>query len=746
VNPEPPQPEEEDSSSGPGRRPSPEPSDRPQPWRSPSGAPEDIPPPPPAGYRPAGAAPAYGQPGYGPPPPPGYGPAGGQPGYGPGGQQAGYGSPAGSSPSYSPSGSRSEPSGPSRPAAPPTSYGQPGSGQPGSAQPGYGGYGQAGQQPGYGQGGQPAGHGGGQQPGYRPTDGQPGYEPGGYGQPGAAQPGPGQPGYGQAGQQPGYGQGSAQQPAYGQPGYGQAGQPPGYGQQAGYGQGGAQPGYGPAAPAPGSGATGSQPRYSGRRRQQKQPGFDQAETQAAIRSPADSPPGYSQPTAQPGYQAGGYGQPGSGPAGSPQGGYGAPGSQAGYGAAGYGQPGAQPGYGAAGPAAGAGYSPAGGQAAYPYGAAQPGYGGGQNPTAAFPGAPVPGTGKKRRRGLLIGIAAAVVVIVVVAVSLSLVLGGGDSPTTMALQSGQAIGRADAITYSGSYSGNPANLSVTRAGTVEGTFTPSGAQVSRLTVQGVTYLNGPASFWSSQGIGTTEANQAGGHWAKAPADAVGLSMGSLTPAQVAQVLKHVGPSPQSVKSTLHGTKIIVLTSGGVSYFITADAPHRLIHVTGGTGVGAYSLDVKPLTAATVKPVFSTVHSDVGALVGAADPSAVVDGGTPKFGDCNTATRCVVTTSVTVSDPTDEGNFSTPPVLLKMTVQFAPSENGKPFTNCSTSLTVPSAAAVKPTCGVTGGAWTTWFNGHTGHFNVWADADYRVTVNSAASVATLQSAVGQEQGAS
>jgi hypothetical protein len=770
VNPEPPQPEEEDSSSGPGRRPSPEPSDRPQPWRSPSGAPDDIPPPPPAGYRPAGAAPGYGQPGYGQPSPPSYGQAGSQPGYGPGGQQAGYGSPAGSPPGYSPSGSRSEPGEPGGSAAPPTAYGLPGSGQPGYGQPGSGqsGTGPAGPEPAYGQGSQQAGYRPStQQPGYGPAGqpagygqgaGQPGYGPGGYsppdpGQPGSGQPasgpaGSGQPPFGQPGQQAGYGQSG--QPGYGQgsqqPGWGQPEQPSGFGQQAGYGQGGGQPGYGPAAPAPGSGATGSQPGYSGRRRQQKQPGFDQAETQAAIRSPADSPAGYSQPTAQPGYQPGGYGQPGSGQPGSPQAGYSAPGSPAGYGAAGYGQPGAPPGYGAAGPAAGAGYGAAGGQAAYPYGAAQPGYGGGQNPTAAFPGAPGPGTGKKRRRGLLIGIAAAVVLIVVVAVSLSLVLGGGDSPTTMALQSGQAIGRADAITYSGSYSGSPASLSVTRAGTVEGTFTHSGAQVSRVTVQGVTYLNGPATFWTSQGIGTTEADQAGGHWAKAPADAVGLSMGSLTPAQVAQVLKHVGPSPQSVKSTLHGTKIIVLTSGGVSYFITADAPHRLLHVTGGTGVGAYSLDVKPLTAATVKPVFSSVHSDVGALVGAADPSAVVDGGTPKFGDCDTATRCVVNTSVTVSDPTDEGNFSTPPVLLKMTVQFAPSENGKPFTNCTTSLTVPSAGAVKPTCGVTGGAWTTWFNGHTGHFNVWADADYRVTVNSAASVATLQSAVSQEQGAS
>jgi hypothetical protein len=691
VNPEPPQPEEDDEHSGQGSRPS---ADRPQAWRSPSGTPEDAPAAPQPGYGQTGPTPGYGQPGYGQPsygqptPPPGYGPAGGQPG---------YGAPADSAPGgYSPTGS-----GPaSGQGAPPTAYGQPGSA-----------------------GGFPP------PPGAPPDYGQPGYRAAG-GQTGA------QPGYGQAGPQPGYGQ---------------TGQPGGYG--------------GPTGQQPGSGSTGPQPGYSGRRRQQ-QPGFDQAETQAAIRSPAGSPPGSSQP---------GYGQPGSSQPGSPAG-YGQPESPAGYGQGGYGQPGSQPGYGQGGSQPGygeaasqpgygqgsynqpgygqagsaAGYGAAGGAAGYspagaPYGGAQPGYGGGQNPTMAFPGGPAPAP-RKKRRGLLIGLAAAVVVIVVLAVSLTLALGGGDSPTTMALQSGQAISAADGITYGGTIAGDPANLSVTRAGTVEGTYTDAGSPVSRVTVQGVTYLNAPADFWKSQGIASTEAGQAGGHWAKAPADAVSLSFDSLTPVQVARVLKHVGPKPESVARTFHGKKIIVLTASGVSYFITSDAPHRLIHISGGTGVAAYAFDVKPLTAATVKPVFTSLQSDVQALAGAADPGAVVDGGTPKFLDCSTATRCTVSSSVTVTDPTDQGNFSTPPVLVKMTVGFAPTQNGKPFANCSTTVPVPSAAAVKPGCGVTGGPWTKWFNSHTGHFNVWADADYVVTVNSASSVAALTTAVSQEQGAS
>ena len=497
---------------------------------------------------------------------------------------------------------------------------------------------------------------------------------------------------------PGYGQAGYGQAGYGQPGYSPTGSGPNDAQGApatAYGAPGSRGDYGAAEGQPGYGQAG----YSGRR---PQPGFDQAETQAATRSPAGTPPGYSQP-------------------GSPT----------------------PPGYRPPGPPAG--YGPAGAQGPYPYAGAQPGYAGGQNPTMAFPGGPAPASGK-RRRGLLIGIAAAVVVIVVAAVSLTLVLGGGDSPTTMALRAGQAMGGADGITYAGAISGSPANLSVTRAGTVEGTYTAAGRPVSRVTVQGVTYLNAPTAFWTAEGIGGTEAGQAGGHWAKAPAASASISFDSLTPVQIARALKNVGPNPQSAKQTFHGQKIIVLASGGVSYYITASSPHRLVHVTGGSGVGTYSFDVKPLTAATVKPVFTSLHSDVQALVGAADPAAVVDGGTPRFLDCSGATRCTVNSTVTVTDPTTSGDFSTAPVQLKMTVGFAPNQNGKPFANCTTTVAVPSAAAVRPACGVTGGAWSTWFNSHSGHFNVWADAAYRVTVNSPSSVATLQTALSQERGAS
>ena len=488
--------------------------------------------------------------------------------------------------------------------------------------------------------------------------------------------------------QPGYGQPGYGQPGYGQPEYGQPeyGQPE-YGQPPTYGQ----PGYG-------------EPRYS-------QPGYGQ--------------PGYGQPGyGEPRHSQPGYGQPA----------YGEPGGQPGYGQPGYGEPGVQP-----------GYSPAGAQGAPPYAGAPPGHPAGQSPTMAFPPDPAPSSGR-RRRGLLTGIAAAVVIVVAAAVSVSLVLGRGESPATMALKAGQAIGAADGITYAGTIAGSPARLSVTRAGTVEGSYTQGGSQVTRVTVQGVTYLNAPAAFWTSQGIAQPEAGQAGQHWAEAPADAVNLSLESLAPVQVAEVLKNVGPNPASVTRTFRGRKVVVLGAGGVSYYLTASGPHRLIHVTGGSGADAYSLDVQPLTAKTVKPVFTSLHSDVGALAGAADPGAVVTGGTPKFLDCSGATKCTVSSTVTVTNPTAPADFTTPPVLVKMTIGFAPTQKGTPFANCSATIPVTSAAAVQPSCGVTGGAWTHWFNTHTGHFSVWADAGYQVTVNSASSVAAMQAAVSQEQGAS
>ncbi|MGH3273190.1 MAG: hypothetical protein ACRDNZ_02555 [Streptosporangiaceae bacterium] len=366
----------------------------------------------------------------------------------------------------------------------------------------------------------------------------------------------------------------------------------------------------------------------------------------------------------------------------------------------------------------------------------------------YPGAPpARGSGPgKRRRGVLISIAAGVAVIVLAAIVIPLALGGGDSPTTMALKSGQAIGVADGIAFTGSIAGKPATLSVTRAGTVEGSYTAGGSQISRVTIQGVTYLKAPTEFWMADGVGAAEARQAGGHWARAPADTASISFAALTPVQIARTLKSAGPNPQSVSGTFRGTKVVVLTAGGTSYYITAGVPHRLIHVTGGSGPEAYSFDVQPLTAASVKPVFTALVSEVHALYGAADPEAIVNGGTPQFLDCGSAVRCTVNSSVTLSDPAAPANLGSGPVLVRMTVGFAGLQNGKPFTTCSVTVAVTPSSAVKPTCGVSGAIWSNWFNSHSGHFSVWADAAYAVTVNPPRVIAALETDLSQEQGAS
>ena len=369
---------------------------------------------------------------------------------------------------------------------------------------------------------------------------------------------------------------------------------------------------------------------------------------------------------------------------------------------------------------------------------------GQNPTLAFPAAAGP-TPRRRRRGLLIGTAAGVVVIAAIAVAIVIPLTRGDSPATMARQAGRAIGTADAISYAGTFAARPTHLSVTRAGTAEGTYTRLGVPVGRVTIGGTTYLKAPTAFWLEDeqdhlGLAQYLANR----WVKAPDDAITMSVASLTPVRLGRVLTRVGPKPDATASTFHGTKVIVLVSDRVSYYITAARPHRLIHVAGISGFDSFSLDVTPLTAATVKPTFATLRADVQALAGAPDPNSFVNVlGDNKIVDCTTLARCGVAGMMRVIY-SGRHDFATSPVMVKMTVAFSATKGSKTFTSCSVTVPVPSAATVRPVCEVHGSAWTHWVISQRGEF--WTNAVYDVEVNSASAIAALQSRLSQEPGAS
>jgi hypothetical protein len=321
----------------------------------------------------------------------------------------------------------------------------------------------------------------------------------------------------------------------------------------------------------------------------------------------------------------------------------------------------------------------------------------------------------------------------------LLLSKGESPTTMALQSGQAIAPAAGLTLTGNIAGQNASLTVTRSGAVEGSYTQSGYPITRLTIGGDTYLKAPASFWISQSVDPATARQAGAGWAKAPSTTV-LDFGSLTPGQLARTLEHVGTNPSAVSTTLGATKVIKLTDNFVSYFITANAPNRLVRVEGEAGTTSFAFDVTPLNATTVGPAFTVLHGDVRRLRGAVDPAAVV-GLLQKVhfhANCGGPTLCTVSNRVSVTDPDSRR------LLLRMTVDFSASNNGPTFATCTDSISVAAPGTATPTCRLGGAVWSHWVNSHSSNFFTWAVAHFEATVNSAKDVAAMQSELTQQQG--
>ncbi len=357
----------------------------------------------------------------------------------------------------------------------------------------------------------------------------------------------------------------------------------------------------------------------------------------------------------------------------------------------------------------------------------------------WPGAPAATPPRRGRRGLFIGLVVFVVVAVAAGVVAS-VLTRQESPIAMATQAGQAIAPADGLTFSGTMEGQPASYSVTRAGTVNGTFTASGIPVSRVTIQGVTYLKAPQDFWINEGFPATAAQQAGGNWAKARFQDV-ADFAAFTPARMARALKNVGSNPGVTDSTLGGQKIIRLSAHGIVFSITTATPNRLLAVSGVLATQPYQFNVTKLNATSIGPVFAALHGDAADLRGAADPEANVTLEQKlKFLNCNGPSVCTVAAPVQVSDP------GAPAIVLKMTVGFAGAQGGKPFTSCAAEITVTTSATVSPTCSVRGRVWANWFNGHNGNFFVYANAQFDPLVNSASDVAALQTELNTEQSGS
>ncbi len=388
---------------------------------------------------------------------------------------------------------------------------------------------------------------------------------------------------------------------------------------------------------------------------------------------------------------------------------------------------------------------------YPYPVQYPDPAAGYPSTPSAPGAPpnvpwpaAPAPRPRRRKGWLVAIAAAAAVAVAAAATVvAVLLTRGESAATMALQSGRSVASAAGLTLTGTIDGASANMIVTRAATVEGSYTQRGSLVNQITINGVTYLKAPTAFWTAQGIAATPAGQAGGNWAKAPVGAVIMGFASLTPGRIAHTLEHAGTHPRFVDTRYQGSSVMKLTVSGDSYYITTSTPNRLIRVTGVSGHVRYALDVTPLTATTIGPVFTVLHGDVQDLLGAADPEALI---LPlqkiKFdANCNGSSSCTVTDKVTVTDP------DSPTVLLKMTVDFSGTKGGAAFATCTDTVPADTAgvATVSTSCGLSGQVWSGWINSHTSNFTTWIDAHFEATVNSASDIASLQNDLNREQNA-
>jgi hypothetical protein len=363
----------------------------------------------------------------------------------------------------------------------------------------------------------------------------------------------------------------------------------------------------------------------------------------------------------------------------------------------------------------------------------------------------PAPQRKRRRGLVVGVVALAAVLIVGIVTGIVVAGtsSSDSPAAMAQQAGQAIAPAAGITLSGSYNLTPANLTVTRAGAVVGSYSPviPYLPVTLLTITGASYVKAPDAFWQQEeGVSSYAAQQANGRWARINGGGIS-SFASFTPAGLTSDLENAGNHPDASYTMLRHVRVVRIDADGAFYYVTTSTPHRLLQVSSdNNSVGpAYSFDIKPLTATTVGPVFTVLHRDAQALQGAQDPdasfsnsSAVHFGFDCDFGD----TSCTTTESVTVTDP------DSATVLVTMTAGYSPTKDGTPFGSCADKVSVntsysASGVPVSLGCKLTS-QWTRWVDSQTGEHSYWVGWTVDAEVNTASDVAALQEVLDRQQG--
>ena len=333
-------------------------------------------------------------------------------------------------------------------------------------------------------------------------------------------------------------------------------------------------------------------------------------------------------------------------------------------------------------------------------------------------------------------------IVVVVVVVATAGGSGDDPKKTsgkaALKAGQNLGQSSGIAYTGTYGGSPANFSVTKAGTARGTYSSHGTQVNRVDIDGATYIKAASTYWTAQGQDSAEADKADGKWSKAPSTSTGLKLAELSPTKLSQALEGAGNDPLAQKTPVGSVSTIKMTIDDMTYYVSASEPRRLVRIEGNTGGDSYSLDVSPVQAASMAPVFTQLKGDVEDLKEAYDPGiTMMPMGKIKFGSC-TESGCTVHGTTMASAI---GSGTTGSVHVTMSARFWGS--GSTVTKCSGTGTTTVSHETTITCRTSGGKWSSWYRSHSGRFTIHASSTFAATVNSSSDVSDLLSKLTQEQ---
>jgi hypothetical protein len=335
------------------------------------------------------------------------------------------------------------------------------------------------------------------------------------------------------------------------------------------------------------------------------------------------------------------------------------------------------------------------------------------------------------------VALIVLVVIVVAVS----GGSGDDPKKTsgkaAAEAGQALGQAAGAAYTGTYGGSQATFSVTKAGSAHGSYTAHSSKVTRVDVDGSTYIKADSGFWTAEGQSSSVADKADGKWAKAPDSSQDLKLADFSPAKLAQVLQQAGNDPLAVNTPAGSTPAIKMTVNETTYYISKSSPHRLLRVEGTSGSDPYALDVRTLDAAAMSPVFGELRSDVQGLKDAYDPSInMLPMGKIQFGSCNES-GCTVRGSVMPSS----GDTSKSSVHITMSARFW--GDGPTVSTCKGSGTTTPSHQTTISCRTSGGSWSSWYRSHNGRFTIHASSTFDARVNSSSDVSALLGKLSQEQ---